>query len=411
METGPSIKAFFDQAFSHLKLNHNLARDLYRFQVGFVNKNSEHMEFFGGNLMGVYVVRFTERDVNRLFNEVLGVSIYDLKEGVNDLPGINPSWIVSSDPFNLTCLYLIHRFTVEKELDRSVCDRAIMDIGLILNYKFATSLMSGYFKYPVDPKIAQAVYANLSNRYLIKRLGSWQEVFAYRVTELISKESIWHNTLRTFGPDKDIVDMTNDTQSRIRDMLKNIYAEFKLAHAQGDKIQSTSSMGVDTDGTEVIKDRVHGPEMYQTYLLSVLADENSFIREELVMVVCKVMTGMQVRGFRSTLAWLSRNAHDVHHKTVDTFVRNVLIYSIDYLSQHGYLLRDSKDLAGIMSKLKNLYLASRSSDAELAEIRDLGLTVVSEAYGKTSNQAAAAIRTGVILYVCLRAFTKHHYAG
>lgn len=411
MAEGLSIKQFFDEAFSHLKLDQNLAKQLYRFQVGFVNKNSEHMEFFGGNLLGVHVVRFTDRDTSRFFNDILDVDVDDLREGVRELPGINPSWKVSSDPFNLTCVYLIHRFLTESNLAKDIRDRCVMDVGLILNYKYMTSLMAGYFKYPADPKIAQSVYANLSNRYLIKRLGNWHEVFVYRVNELIDPAGIWVKTLQTFGPDKDVVDLVNDTQGRIRDMVKNITGEFMNAHAAGEKINSSSTVGIDADGTEVIKDVIHGPEMYQNYLLSVMADENSFVREELIGVVCKVMPGMQVRGFRTALSWLGRNAHDTHHELVEKFIRNILIYSMDYLSKHGYLLRDSKDLAGIVAKLKNLYLASRSSDEDLASIREMGSLVVREAYGKTSDQAAAAIRTGTILYVCLRAFTKHHYAG
>lgn len=406
-----TIKEFFDDAFRHVLIDANLAKELYRYQVGFVNKNSEHMEFFGGNLLGVHVVRFTEKDSNKFFNDILDVDNFDLKDQIDELPGINPTWKVSSDPFNLSCVYLIHKFLTSKVLPKDVINRAVIDTGLILNYKYITSLLAGYFKYPADPKIAQAVYAGLSNRYLIKKLGNWQEVLTYRAKELVEPESIWLNTLRTFTPDKDVVDMVNDTQGRIRDMVKNITAEFMTAHAAGEKIYNSSNMGLDGDGEEVVKDKVHGPEMYQNYLLSVMADENSFIREELVTVVCRVMTGMQIRNFRNTLFWLSRNAHDTFHEMVEKFVRNVLIYSIDYLSKHGYLLRDSKDLAGIVSKLKNLYLSSRSSDPELAEIRDVGLVMVKEACGKTSDQAAAAIRTGIILYICIRAFTKHYYAG
>lgn len=411
MTTEITIKEFFDDVFRKVVFDANLCRELYKFQVGFVNKNSEHMEFFGGNLLGVQVVRFTERDMNRFFNDILSLDQYEIKEQLDELPGINPSWKVSSDAFNMTCVYMIHRFTVEKVLPKEIAERGARDVGLILNYRYMTSLMAGYFKYPADPKIAQAVYANLSNRYLIKRLGNWQEVFAYRTTEFLDPTGLWSKTLTDFTPDKDVVDMVNDTQGRIRDMVKNITAEFMNAHAAGEKIHNSSNVGLDGDGEEVVKDRVHGPEMYQNYLLSVMADENSFIREELINLICKVMAGMQVRNFRNTLFWLSRNAHDTHHATVEKFVRNVLIYSIDYLSRHGYLLRDSKDLAGVVSKLKNLYLSSRSSDPELAEIRDEGFKMVQEACGKTSAQAAAAIRTGVILYICIRAFTKHYYAG
>lgn len=399
----------FNKIFSHVKFNQELAKNIYRFQVGFVNKNNEHMEFFGGNLLGVHVVRFTERDTTTFFNDVLDVDYLEIAEAIKEVDAINPEFKVSSDTLNLTCMYVIHRFLTTPSLDEARRTRAASDTALIFNYRCFTALLAHYFRYPVDPKTAQAVYMSLSQRFLIKKLGSWQEVFSYRATEFISKDGIWYTVLSTFTDDYGVVRAINDGQGRIRDMMKNITAEFKRVHGNGEKIGTTSNTIVDIDGNEVIRDRVHGPEMYMNYLISVLPDKNSFIKEELVSVIVKIVESIQSRNFKLTLEWFSKHSNDEHRALVDNFVKMTLIYSIEYLSKHGYLLRNSKDLVGIMSKLKGLYLSSRSTDDNLTQIRDDGRTIVRLACGHISEQAGASVRTGLILYICLRAFTKHYY--
>lgn len=405
------LKSVFDELFSQTKFNEHLAKELYRYQIGFVNKNSEHLEFFGGNLLGVQVVRYTDKDLNRYFDDVLEIDYLSLEEDLLDTQGINPEFKVSSDALNLTTMYLIHRFLTNKNMAKEKRERAAIDAALIFYYRVTSSLLSHYFRYPADPKIAQATYARLTNRYLIKQLGSWQEVFMYRAKELISPDGIHHKTLTEFNDTEAIVQMVNDAQGRIRDMFKNIYAEFKNAHTAGDSIAITTLSDIDMDGGDVIKDKTHSPDVYQNYLISILSDQNSFIKEELVGVVAKVNESMQIRNFRNTLVWMTEQGNNQHHIKIEHFIKQVMIYSINYLAKHGYMLRDTKDLSGMMYKLKNLYLASRSSDDELAEIRKAGSEIITLACGKISEQANASIRTGIILYLCLRAFTKHYYTS
>lgn len=399
----------FDETFSRVKFDKRLADRLYRFQIGFVHKNREHMEFFGGNLLGVQTVRFTDRDTNELFNDILDVDYLSIKELIQDVPEINPDFKVSSDVLNLTMMYVIHRFLVTPSLNEAARTRAAVDAALVFFYRCMTSLLAHSFKYVADPKIAQAAYANLSNRYLIKQLGNWQEFFYYRANEFIGKESIHRNTLIKFDNDYDVVKAINDGQSRIRDTFKNLYSELVKAKDANAKISSSSSTVIDADGEEVIKDRTHSPDRYQSYLLSIISDEHSFIKEELAAIVIQVMPTMRESSFRTGLSWLSQHHSGKHKSLVEDFIHNVMIYSIEYLSENNIILRNSKDLAGMLSMLRNLYLSSRSSDDHLAKIREDGSVIVKEACGSLSEQISAAIRTGLILYICIRAFTKHHY--
>lgn len=405
-----TIKEVFDEHLSHLKFDQRLLNELYRFQIGFVNKNEEHMAFFGGKLLGVQVVRFTEQDNFKFFNDILNADNVLIKsEIIRDVKDINENFKVSSDILNLTLFYLMYRFLNSPFLDNNKRDDGARQCALIFNYRWIAAFIRDYFKFPADQKLAQTTYANLSSRFLIKKLGSWQEVMDYRSKEIIHGEGIHRDTLLKFDNDLGIIYAINDSQGRIRDMVKNIYSEMVKTQHSGERINVSSGTIIDADGQEVIKDRIHGLENYTSYILNILPDRNSFIKQELISVVVKVMHTMQERGFEKLLEWMSE--HYNKEPEIEEIVRKVLIHSFNFLIENGQVLKNTKDLAGLLTKLKGIYVSSRSNEKSLLELRDLGSALIEKAINKTNEQTVAAIRTGLFLYICLRTYTKHHYGG
>jgi hypothetical protein len=406
-----TLKEVFDDYCSHLKFDQALANAFYKLQLKFINKNAEHMAFFGGNTTGVQVVRFTERDFSVFFDDVVEIDALSLKEKIKEVEAINQNFKVSSDTFNLTCMYLIHRFLTSPSLDTKRRERAAVDVALLFNYRCITAIMANSFRYPADPKLAQATYANLSYRFLIKKLGSWQEVMAFRSQEMIDPEGLHRKAFVKYNDDFAIVYAINDSQGRIRDMVKNIYSEMMKAKSEGDRIYTSSSTMIDADGAEILKDKVHGLASYTGYINSVIQDKNSFIKQELISIIVKMMHTMQDRGFVSVLEWLSDNVGTAEHKEIDELVNLIMVHSYNYLLANGRVLKNSKDIAGILGKLKGIYISSRSTDEDLLKMRVIGSAIVTKSIGKTNDQAVAAIRTGIFLYVCLRAYTKQFYVS
>ncbi len=401
----------FEELCRDIRFDKKLASEFYKYQIGFVNKNEEHVLFFGGNLLGVQVLRFTDSDYNTLFDDILNVDPNVLKEMIKEDPNINQNFVVSSDEFNLTCFYAAHKFLTSKYLDDKTRLRAAKDVMLIYQYRIMSSLLYHYFRYPADPDIAQATYANLSNRFLIKKLGSWQELFNYRADEIVREDGLHKHVLSKFDNDGDIVNMVNDTQGRIRDIVKNIYAEFKKVHVSGERIDVSSSTEITLDGKDVIRDKIHGPDIYSKYILSLIADEHTFIKEELFSIVVQAMPGVNIRMFRSMLEWMSIESHSHHGKDIEKFIHQVLLYTIEYLYTDGSILKQTRDLVALTINIRNLYLASRSSDMELQEIRDLGTKIIKHSMPSIGSAMVSSVRTSIILYIALRAFTKHYYHG
>ena len=162
-----SIKKIFEEECSHVNIDRLFLKKISMLEARFVNKKQEHIEFFGGSLTGVQVVRFTDDDRDRLFNEILLVDDHVLEDRLHDLVDIDKTRFISSDVFNLSCVWIMHAFDNTKLLDESDRNEGKLRICLYLQYKFLTSILFRFFKYPADREVAAATYAQLNNKYVL----------------------------------------------------------------------------------------------------------------------------------------------------------------------------------------------------------------------------------------------------
>lgn len=398
-----TLKAVFDEHFTQVKFDSRLAKALYQYQLNYINSNHEHLQFFGSNLLGAHVVRFKDSDVNRLFNEVLDVDLIDLTADIRKLDTINHTWKVTGDITNLTLMYVIHRFLNAELLSQEARTRAAYDTALIFFYRCVAALISYFFKYPSDPKVAQMAYANLSNKFLIKKLGSWHKVMEYRAEDLTDVKGIHYRNLARFLEDELVIYAISDGQGRIRDLIKNYYAVFEAARVEGASIGSTSSTYLDADGEETIKEKTKSTEAYVTYMRNIVTDRHTFVKDNLISIVMNINANSSFRIVKGTLNWMSEHTGNPKlSKMIDEFVSLVVVQSM-FMIQNNMQSKHLRDYPYILITLKNLYLSTRTTDPEIDRIRELGLKIVHEANGKHISDALAfATRTSLLLYISLR---------
>lgn len=405
------IKNVFEQVCTSVSFDQRLTMVLHRYQVGFVNKNKEHTEFFGGNLTGVQVVRFIDSDKYKWFEEVLDADEEELREKLHQIAALrndNGVFQVAGNPMNLSVAWMIHRLHNAKELPVAVRQQAMEDALLILQFKFITSLLFRYFRYPANRAVAEATYAMLTNKYSIKIHGTWLAVLRNRAKDVIANSSIHFNTIAKMDSDEGVVRMVNDIQGRIREMLKNIYGVFLKTHASGSKIHSSASV-VEHDGVEILRDQTRGLTTYTRYLKSVVGDRNSFVRQELLGVMEKIMPSAPPKHTLAALEYLSANFLRTKSDRVDEIIDMTLVHSFAYLASNRVSIRANVDLAGLLTRLKGVYTSSRSTDPELLELRAMMEHLVRRAIDSRTDAVVASVRTAVLLYLVARAFTMRHY--
>lgn len=409
-DTKNAIKNTLDDLCAELVIDAKLAKRLNDYKTRFINKNAEHVAFFGGNLIGVQVIRFTTQDRNDWFNDILEVDEYDLEDALYALPAVNEEYVISSDVMNLSALWLVFAIQRNAKLPKALKEQMMFDTIMILNIKLITSLLFHYFKYPADEAVAKATYAELDYKYTIKQQGSWQKVLEKRTNDILDPKGIHASTITKFDKDLDIIYAINDIQGRLRDMIKNIYSVFMEIHQRGVKITTTSSI-IETDGVEALKDKTKSLAIYSRYLLSVLPDKNSLMKEDLMQVIERQSKTMPERLFRLTLEWLSDNATGKQAAFIETTLNELLIHAFDYLQANRTLLRNSADLPNLLTKLKGTYMSSRNTDQNLKKLRSDVEKMVTLATGNKNQNVLSAVRTGIMLYLVVRAVSMKHYTS
>lgn len=405
-----SIKKIFEEECAHVKIDKAFYKKVCELEARFVNKKQEHIEFFGGTLTGVQVVRFTDEDRDKIFSDILMVDDAALEEKLHALKDINTAWIISSDVFNLSCVWIMHAFDNSKFLDEEERIEGKLRICLYLQYKFLTSILFRLFRYPADPQVAAATYAQLSYKYVLKQQGSWGGALRFRANEVITKNSIWASTVNKLNDDYRVVQMLNDIQGRIKDMLKNIFSLHIRINEQGGRISSSNSL-VETDGEMILKDKTKNISIYTRYIRGVVSDRTSFIRQELLDVIANAIQTMPPKLLHQTLDWCSTNYRHLDNNIAEEAIDLIMDHAFDFLSDNKDLLRSKGDLVGFISKLRGTYMSSRSTDKKLIQIRELSETIVKSATKTKNDSVIASVRTGFMLYIVLRSFTMSHYTG
>lgn len=405
-----SIKDVFNKHCQHVKVDRKLIKLIRDIRIGFVNRNEDHLSFFSGNLLGVHPVRFRTIDRQRWFDEVLEVDEADIKESIKEVDYLDPEWVRANDSMNLSAIWLLYIINASKHLNAKEKEQGLMDVTLMLQYKFISSIMAHYFPYPADESVAIATYEALSRKFEIKQHGSWQGLLEHRSKVTLEKNSIHYNTYVKLTDDAAIVYMVNDIQQRLREVVKKYRAIFQRVKDQNLRITSTTTM-IELDGESEIIERTRDHSDYTRYIKDIIRDKVTFIRKELVDVVGDAMHTMNVEHLIQALSYCSDNFSKGGDKNVEFLIDETLFHAYQYISDNQGVMRSSSDLASLIGKLKNVYSASRMSDPQLIAMRDAAEKIVKRSVRSRNSAALASVRTGLQIYIVLRAFSRKYYRG
>lgn len=404
MATG-TILATFEKHLGGLQLNPAFVKSLRDYTNQFITKNDSHVKFFGGHFLGVYPVRWTEEEREVWFDDILHVDDVALEDDLHSLEAINTDWIVSSDTFNLSAMYLLHAIHVSK-LTTTQKAVAKVDVLLNLHFKLLTSLLARRFRFASDYETEMAAFAELTKRYSLKQYGSWMALLRARCEDIIGPRGIHRKTIENFRDDRAIIDMINDIQSRLRDIVNRLTSALYTALESNAKITSVSNV-MTVDGAAIVKDQTRELAKYKRYIHTVISDKRSFVRPELISVVADVMHTLSTPRFVVTLEHMSDCYGTKVLPFLPKFLDEVLIHAFEYISSNKIR---TNDLMTIIAKLRAIYMASRTSNPALLEIREMATAIVNSHGKERSPALAASERTAVILYVLIRTLTANHYS-
>lgn len=400
-----SVRQLFDK-YCDFKVDARFCRNIVSFDVGFVTKNSDHVNFFGSPLLGVYPARWTDDERNRWVDDILQADEIALKEDLYELPAIDRNFLVTSDLVNLSFVYVTHRILTESSVPASVRQKAAESTINIMHYKFITSIMAHYFRYPADEAVAKAAYNALSMKFDIKRAGSWGALVKMRSASITKRGSLHYETMMKMRDDKGVTYMVSDIQTRIREVIKAQTQVFYEVRDNNGKIVSTSSL-MKTDEGVAVKDVRRTFNELSRYMDQVIRDPSDFIRKDLFKVILDVNPSAAMQETNLTLNYISANYTESKKKYIKTMVDETILYSLNFIREKK--LR-TNDLGTILLRLRSMFTGSKINDSTILKIRELGDRAVRESIRRSKSIPVSPERTAILLYIVMRALTKRHYS-
>lgn len=404
MET---IKSVFDGAAPDFVVDTKLIQRLREFERAFVNRNEDHIAFFGGQLTGVNPMRFRESDTDKWFVEVLNIDDLAIEDGIKGLPH-NQTWVRANDVMNLSAIWLTHRI-MTSNLSPSLKEEGAKLTIQIMQYKLLGSILSRHYQYPANEGTAQATLAAMSRKYLIKTSKSWHDLLEKRAIDMVSPRSVHRRAYMEMRSDIEVINMVHDIQNRLKEIIKSISKLFYDLNARGVKVNSERSVREMVDGSVVMADKSRQYTTFIRYLHQVMDDSKSFIRDDLVDVIADSMHTMNPRLLVDTLEWMSKNRLAPRHSYITELADESLIYAFELIASDRKLYNAKGGLAPLITKLRAMYMASRMSNESLLKTKELSERVVRNAINSKNDSVVAAVRTGVQLYLVLRAMAMDYY--
>lgn len=390
------LKDALEIPMQHIKYDNKLLKRLIEFRITWMQKSPDYIDFLGGKNLGVHPIRFSTVDDELLFVDILNLDMEDIKSNVYNTKDINKAWKISSNPYYNVIVYMMYRFYKSKDISKSHAEEAVTELFTIYYYKVMGSLLSRYFGFNASEDVAKATVERLSNKSLIKRLDNWQEVIVYNANVVLPKGLHYKKLLKY--DTLNAITILNDTQGRIRDIIKKIYAVMIEVIEDNEKISKTSLTKEDENGSKVI-DVTNRPDRYITYAKSIMVNKNEFIDDEIVTLVAKLTNNKDIDMVKDALGYISEH---IKHDDL-SIAEYVIVNSIEHLNNNGINSDYVNNIVLVIKRMKGFWSKSSGKDKELKTNKKFIEKMVKESTTRITSWKITSTVTTVLVYIFVRA--------
>jgi hypothetical protein len=375
----------------------------------------QHPIALNSQTLGVYPIAFLQNDRNGFF-EIFGLTETFVRNLTQKIPAVNQDHKVASDPFNIFCVWLMY-LGYRDIPSIKTREEFLLQVAKWLHYRYFTSLINYYWCHGANEKYMTATINSLSKKFDIITYGTWKKTIEARCEDLISPESIHLKTLETGMDDKAFNYVITDTQSRIRDKIKNIFAEYKAAMARGDTIGTRGATTTDMEGEKVLVHTAKTLDLMIYNLQNEIQVKRLFIDNQTVITVAKQFPNISQDMLKSALdaiVDLAKTQSDSKQlnamKTIDgtptyigmnAFITQLIQKTYRYCMNAGV---DIKNGALMFVKVKNVYSSSRISDPEILANKQSIAYLVDYLNVSRRETTISSLRLALIMYFIVRSF-------
>jgi len=410
----PNIKEYFDE---HIRINitHDLIKAINTLTLRF-ELRGEHPLTLNSPMFGVHKFFFTTEDRNMFF-DIIKISESDVNNVVAKIPSIDKAFLVISDAFNLTCVYLVHTL-LSAHISKHEIEECCTNVLNLMQYRFMSSAVNHYFPHSANYEIMQTVTEALNLKFAIKQYGTWKKVMTARSLSILATDKLHGDTLQRFNKDKDILYMITDMSTRIRSQLKIITSEYYTTK-EANKFISSHSATIVLDGEKILREKDGRFELMTSVIYHKVLNKAAFIDDHVIKMVQTSVGRLNSSIIKRTLIALSDEAkqqQETHettkiiHKRDDTEIYvgvEVLIGKIIHLVYMSAILSNRVNLnskIAVYANTKNIFAASRTSDRQMINLRLSVADFLKRTRISKRESTVSGLTVAIVLYVTLLSF-------
>lgn len=375
-----------------------------------------HAMALNSQLLGVHPITFTDGD-RAAFFALFGTSEAAVAEAITRIPTINQEFKVASDPFNLLAVWVIHlaHHLIKHDKVRHAFQ---LNVAKYLHYRFFTSLVNYFFRHGADERIMTATVNGMTRKFDIVVYGTWRKVIEARCEDLLAKGSVHHRALVDGTPDagpRSVLYAITDTQTRIRDRVKNVVSEYYEVREKGDAVVSRPAV-TEMDGEKILTQTTSAYDTVISALCAEALNINQFVDRDEASKIARQFPAISATMLIATLTQLSQTASlqamsreldkterrdgKTIHVGVRALITAIVQGSFRYCQKSGV---DLTNKAAVYIRLKNVYSSSRIGDPNITTIKDSVVHFV-DTSGRTARESTrSSLRLAIIMYIVLRA--------
>lgn len=376
----------------------------------------QHPVALNSQSIGVYPIAFLPNDRTAFF-ELFGLTEARVRTLTQKISAIHQDRKVTSDPFNILSTWLMY-LGYRDIPSAKTRDEFMFNVAKYLHYRYFTSLVNYYFCHGANEKIMNATINGLSRKFDIIIYGTWKKTIEARCYDLISPESIHLKTFAHAPDDDGFLYAITDPQTRIRDKIKNIFAEYCATRDRGDKIGTRGSTSTSSlDGEKILVHKARTLDLMIYNLQNEIQVERLFIDNQTLTYISNMFTNISQDMLKSALKSmvnLAKTQSDSREldavKTVDgkviyvgmrVFIENLIQKTYRYCIHSGI---DVTNKAQMFLKIKNVYSSSRINDEDILANKQSMAYLVTFLNVSRRETTISSLRLALIMYILVRSF-------
>jgi len=392
------LKEFFSIIAKDVKFDKHLWKELLNFRLRFITKNDEHSEFFGDKLFGVHIVRFSALDDIELVENIYGLDLNFCMKEIYKVEGIDKNHKVASNFIYHLLLYTMHRFALNKDMNRTEKDlrKYLMEPLLIMEYRMFSSLYTWYFKFKVPKEVAIAALRQMSNKFLIKKLDSWEEFFEERINDFIGKDSIYYKRLIRYTTE-DAINIIITLQTKLRSVVKNIAREIYDVLEKNNAIKTEEMFYQDGK----LKETSQGLRVMIENIKLKYNSGLDFVDADLAKFIEKYFNNLPDGMLVKMLKFVATDDKHIDRKKMSEVLEKIIVIDYEYLNRIDINPLDKTQVLLIITNLKNYWSSSKVKNPEMEKIKKYLYKVSMLATGRKTSwmNVANVIAFTVYVYV------------